>query len=432
MTDNSTIAKSSSDSMFTKVPESAATSRGDFGAARTPLHSGSIISSGDDGLPRQFAQHSSCSEPEQESLAGDSVNKNNNKPQTSKATRAGDSKRQRQQSATGAIVPSTAAQARKTDSLQSTPTMEYYSPAASLGDSATETDAVNSTAMLDGGGADRWTSRHNNVAEDSNDTQYAGSMATADGEHHAGTMLDGNADSNQRSMAADGGRAGQTASPPVLSSLQLDSEYPETLRQSRSMPASATATRFPSSEERMSDIDYVELLDSYYDYLPIDESSTHSMAAGDSRHSQRLSHKPGSQQHKDRINSWRGSRGLQSSNSANMLSPGVAAGRGATSSYYGKAESDNSYSQTLENALFYSHAIQQINDGEEDETLAIEGPSAVTVPQERPDKQTLRQRRGCNVVASREVFASAIAGPTVSTFIPIPSTQKELVSGAPV
>ncbi|KAJ1948287.1 hypothetical protein FBU59_001664, partial [Linderina macrospora] len=322
--------------------------------------------------------------------------------------------------------------------------MEHHSSVASSGDSVTETGAVSSTSMLGNGNgnADGWTaSRHGNVAGDSSDQQYIEPAATAGGEQHIGTMLDGDTGSSRHRMAGDMRRMAQTASPPrqprPLPSLQFaESEHGVSLRESRSVPASATAARFPSHGERMSDIDYVELLDSYYDYLPFDESN-HSMAAGEGHGSssssspqhnaQRQSNKAALQLHKDRINSWRASRGLLTSDSGN-----IPAGRGGTSSYYGKADTDNSYSQTLENALFYSHAIQQINDGSDEAAPVVDGPSAVTVPRERPDRQTLQQRRGRSVVASREVLGSAMAGATASTFIPIPSAQLTAVTDTPV
>ncbi|KAJ2331279.1 hypothetical protein GGI00_003325 [Coemansia sp. RSA 2681] len=74
----------------------------------------------------------------------------------------------------------------------------------------------------------------------------------------------------------------------------------------------------------------------------------------------------------------------------------------------------NSYSQTLENALFYSQAIRQIR---ETDCVDSSDPYAVAVPRARPGKEDIRQRRARNVIASREVFSIT----TPSAFIPLPS-----------
>ncbi|KAJ2866615.1 hypothetical protein GGH94_001422 [Coemansia aciculifera] len=77
----------------------------------------------------------------------------------------------------------------------------------------------------------------------------------------------------------------------------------------------------------------------------------------------------------------------------------------------------NSYSQTLENALFYSQAIRQIR---ETDCVDASDPYAVAVPRARPGKEDIRQRRARNVIASREVFSIT----TPSAFIPLPSAGK--------
>ncbi|KAJ2747359.1 hypothetical protein GGI20_000610 [Coemansia sp. BCRC 34301] len=74
----------------------------------------------------------------------------------------------------------------------------------------------------------------------------------------------------------------------------------------------------------------------------------------------------------------------------------------------------NSYSQTLENALFYSQAIRKIR---ETDCVDASDPYAVAVPRARPGKEDIRQRRARNVIASREVFSIT----TPSAFIPLPS-----------
>ncbi|KAJ2909843.1 hypothetical protein GGI21_001470 [Coemansia aciculifera] len=76
----------------------------------------------------------------------------------------------------------------------------------------------------------------------------------------------------------------------------------------------------------------------------------------------------------------------------------------------------NSYSQTLENALFYSQAIRQIR---ETDCVDASDPYAVAVPRARPGKEDIRQRRARNVIASREVFSIT----TPSAFIPLPSSK---------
>ncbi|KAJ2730682.1 hypothetical protein IW152_005077 [Coemansia sp. BCRC 34962] len=77
----------------------------------------------------------------------------------------------------------------------------------------------------------------------------------------------------------------------------------------------------------------------------------------------------------------------------------------------------NSYSQTLENALFYSQAIRQIRETDCADALDA---YAVAVPRARPGKEDIRQRRARNVIASREVFSIT----TPSAFIPLPSSGK--------
>ncbi|KAJ1723360.1 hypothetical protein LPJ53_002308 [Coemansia erecta] len=78
------------------------------------------------------------------------------------------------------------------------------------------------------------------------------------------------------------------------------------------------------------------------------------------------------------------------------------------------SEGGSDYSQMLENALFYSQAIQQIR---ENDTVDAGDPYAAAVPRTRPGKEDIRQRRARNVVASREVFSIT----TASTFIPLRS-----------
>ncbi|KAJ2720150.1 hypothetical protein GGI07_004794 [Coemansia sp. Benny D115] len=91
--------------------------------------------------------------------------------------------------------------------------------------------------------------------------------------------------------------------------------------------------------------------------------------------------------------------------------------RNATTSDINAAEGiRNSYSQTLENALFYSQAIEQIR---ECDTIDSSNPYATAVPRARPGKDDIRQRRARNAIASREVFSIV----TPSTYIPIPSDR---------
>ncbi|KAJ2368268.1 hypothetical protein IW150_005456 [Coemansia sp. RSA 2607] len=80
----------------------------------------------------------------------------------------------------------------------------------------------------------------------------------------------------------------------------------------------------------------------------------------------------------------------------------------------GESEGGGNYSQMLENALFYSQAIQQIR---ENDTVDASDAYAAAVPRTRPGKEDIRQRRARNVVASREVFSIT----TPSTFIPLRS-----------
>ncbi|KAJ1944165.1 hypothetical protein GGF37_002322, partial [Kickxella alabastrina] len=80
----------------------------------------------------------------------------------------------------------------------------------------------------------------------------------------------------------------------------------------------------------------------------------------------------------------------------------------------------STYSQTLENALFYSTTVDQIRDGDFSVT---ENPSAAVIPRARPGKDDIRQRRARNVIASQEVLSIV----STSTYISIPSER--VVSG---
>ncbi|KAJ1887621.1 hypothetical protein LPJ81_006484, partial [Coemansia sp. IMI 209127] len=67
----------------------------------------------------------------------------------------------------------------------------------------------------------------------------------------------------------------------------------------------------------------------------------------------------------------------------------------------------NSYSRTLENALFYSQAVEQIR---ELDIADASNPYAAAMPRARPGKENIRQRRARNVTASREVFSIVNTG----------------------
>ncbi|KAJ2554786.1 hypothetical protein EV175_002478 [Coemansia sp. RSA 1933] len=84
----------------------------------------------------------------------------------------------------------------------------------------------------------------------------------------------------------------------------------------------------------------------------------------------------------------------------------------------------NSYSRTLENALFYSQAVEQIR---ELDIADASNPYAVAMPRARPGKENIRQRRARNVTASREVFSIVNTGasfmPASEPLPPIPDAR---------
>ncbi|KAJ2662697.1 hypothetical protein IWW48_001755 [Coemansia sp. RSA 1200] len=84
----------------------------------------------------------------------------------------------------------------------------------------------------------------------------------------------------------------------------------------------------------------------------------------------------------------------------------------------------NSYSRTLENALFYSQAVEQIR---ELDIADASNPYAAAVPRSRPGKENIRQRRAKNVIASREVFSivntSSFIAATAADLPPMPDPR---------
>ncbi|KAJ1761782.1 hypothetical protein LPJ58_000993 [Coemansia sp. RSA 1591] len=80
----------------------------------------------------------------------------------------------------------------------------------------------------------------------------------------------------------------------------------------------------------------------------------------------------------------------------------------------------NSYSQMLENALFYSQAVEQIR---ELDTIGASNPYSAAMLRARPGKEDIRQRRARNAIASREVFNIT----TPSTFIPLPLNKHAMM-----
>ncbi|KAJ2737873.1 hypothetical protein H4R23_001538 [Coemansia sp. Cherry 401B] len=158
----------------------------------------------------------------------------------------------------------------------------------------------------------------------------------------------------------------------------------------------------------MTDADYADRFGSYYDYLPIDEEPLSKqrtsggggdVGAGDgrSRPESALPLPPP----------------LRSTYKSEPMIRALGGGVAVDTSFSQDLDARNSYSQMLENALFYSQAIEQIR---ELDTIGVSNPYVAALPRARPGKEDIRQRRARNAIASREVFNIT----TPSTFIPLP------------
>ncbi|KAJ2799996.1 hypothetical protein H4R20_004226, partial [Coemansia guatemalensis] len=151
----------------------------------------------------------------------------------------------------------------------------------------------------------------------------------------------------------------------------------------------------------MMDADYADRFGSYYDYLPVDDGSPPM---------QRNSGGGG------KTNSATRAPPLRSTYKSEPAIHTVAKGSGNGNTFTKDMDLHNSYSQMLENALFYSQAIEQIRESDINDTSR---PYTSTAPRARPGKEDIRQRRARNAIASREVFNIT----TPSTFIPLPGNK---------
>ncbi|KAJ2082101.1 hypothetical protein H4R24_001842 [Coemansia sp. RSA 988] len=149
----------------------------------------------------------------------------------------------------------------------------------------------------------------------------------------------------------------------------------------------------------MADADYVDRFGSYYDYLPVDDGSP-----------------PKQRNSGSNTNSAARAPPLRSTYKSEPAIHTLAKGSGNGNTFTKDLDLHNSYSQMLENALFYSQAIEQIRESDIDDTSR---PYASTAPRARPGKEDIRQRRARNAITSREVFNIT----TPSTFIPLPGNK---------
>ncbi|KAJ2141720.1 hypothetical protein IW136_002180, partial [Coemansia sp. RSA 678] len=158
----------------------------------------------------------------------------------------------------------------------------------------------------------------------------------------------------------------------------------------------------------MTDADYADRFGSYYDYLPIDDESVSKQRAsgggGDST--------SGRSEAMTRLPPLR---------STFKSEPMIRARAKGGDTFLSKdSDPRNSYSQMLENALFYSQAVEQIR---ELDTIGASNPYSAAMLRARPGKEDIRQRRARNAIASREVFNIT----TPSTFIPLPLNKHAMM-----
>ncbi|KAJ1855215.1 hypothetical protein GGH12_003206 [Coemansia sp. RSA 1822] len=158
----------------------------------------------------------------------------------------------------------------------------------------------------------------------------------------------------------------------------------------------------------MTDADYADRFGNYYDYLPIDDEPVSKQRAGGG----------GGDSTNGRLEAMTRLPPLRST----FKSEPMIRARAKGSDTFLSKDSDprNSYSQMLENALFYSQAIEQIR---ELDTIGASNPYSAAMPRARPGKEDIRQRRARNAIASREVFNIT----TPSTFIPLPRNKHAMM-----
>ncbi|KAJ2338345.1 hypothetical protein GGF43_006902, partial [Coemansia sp. RSA 2618] len=153
----------------------------------------------------------------------------------------------------------------------------------------------------------------------------------------------------------------------------------------------------------MTDADYADRFGSYYDYLLIDEEPVSKQRAGG-----------GGGDSGVQLEALVRPPPLRSTYKSEPMIRALA--KGSDTSFSKDLDPHNSYSQMLENALFYSQAIEQIR---ELDTIGASNPYVAAMPRARPGKEDIRQRRARNAIASREMFNIT----TPSTFIPLPRDQ---------
>ncbi|KAJ2499110.1 hypothetical protein GGH96_003770 [Coemansia sp. RSA 1972] len=163
----------------------------------------------------------------------------------------------------------------------------------------------------------------------------------------------------------------------------------------------------------MTDADYADRFGNYYDYLPIDgESVSKQRASGG-----------GGDSANGRLEAMTRLPPLRSTFKSEPMIRARA--KGGDTFLSKDSDPRNSYSQMLENALFYSQAIEQIR---ELDTIGASNPYSAAMPRARPGKEDIRQRRARNAIASREVFNIT----TPSTFIPLPRNKHAMMPPPPM
>ncbi|KAJ1731860.1 hypothetical protein LPJ72_003722 [Coemansia sp. Benny D160-2] len=210
--------------------------------------------------------------------------------------------------------------------------------------------------------------------------------------------------------------------------------------------ASVSAVKSVSRVDSISEKNYAGRFDTYSDYLSIVADSPPTDDHGDDarqRHKQRQNN-DGLDNENKQIRSVHGTAATQTQaqtqadwhsprppqlRSTYKSEPLISTVSHITSRIANMEEGEtvdvrNSYSRTLENALFYSQAVEQIR---ELDIADASNPYAAAVPRSRPGKENIRQRRAKNVIASREVFSivntSSFIAATAADLPPMPDPR---------
>ncbi|KAJ1863805.1 hypothetical protein LPJ78_003808 [Coemansia sp. RSA 989] len=163
----------------------------------------------------------------------------------------------------------------------------------------------------------------------------------------------------------------------------------------------------------MTDADYVDRFGSYYDYFVIDDEPASKQRSSGGGGNSAASAAKSPQPNFGVAAIPLPPPPLRSTYKSEPMIRARAKGT-AVNSISKDQDPRSSYSQMLENALFYSQAIEQIR---ELDTMGASNPYSAAMPRARPGKENIRQRRARNAIASREMFSIT----TPSTFIPLPA-----------